>query len=245
MYTDSIKINDKYTHIKSNIIDDGIWNFICYLKANNIDDINAIFNNSKTNFINRVPRFYLLKSENIFSHLSSIEKEYNYYCKDSWFCTKLNNLNFDYKSKLDIKIKLSENNKEITKLIMKGFSTNDPEDPYGDLSITYQEALETNLGKTKNDFITKHFIAYLNKSPIAILSVTFKDNIAYLNNATTLKEYKGNGVAKELFSYVINYLKSQKIKEVVFATETGAYTEQFYKKLGFEIVDYGYCFEEK
>ena len=245
MYVDKVIEYDDFTFVGSDTIDDGIWNFVCNLKANNIDSFIKTFENSKNLFIDRTPRFYILQSEKMSRWLEMLKSKYKLYCKDTWFVTNITDLRLEYKSKINIEIKLCENKKDIIETIMKGFSTGEVNDPYGDLSPTYRTALNKTFGKEQSGYKTYHYVAYYNNQPISIATATIKDDVAYLNNLTTLKEFKGNGVAKELLSYLINQLKKQKVKTVVFATETGAYTEELYKKLGFAIADYGFCFGEK
>ena len=245
MYVDDINRKDCYTLIKSHIIDDGIWNFICNLNVRNINEIQDLLDLNRNSFINSTPRFYILQDEPISNMIKQIKEKYNLYCKDSWFCTNLKDLDLNYKSKISININISKNKNEVIDTIMKGFSTGDPNDPYGDLSPLYRCALETNWNKMVRDYKSIHYIAYFNNQPVSIATATFKKDYAYLNNVTTLKEYKGMGIAKELLTFLINDLKNKNINYIVFATETGEYTEAFYKKLGFKIINYGYCFEEK
>jgi len=245
MYVDDICDYKDFILVKSNIIDDGIWNFICNIKNNSYDGIIELFENSKHLFVNRVPRIYFLSNQLDNKILSRLSENYNLYCKDSWFCTYISKLDLDYKSSLTLDIRISNNKDDIIDTIMKGFSTGDPNEPYGDLSPTYREALESKFNlKTKN-VETLHYVAYYQNKPISIATASINNEDAYLNNVTTLKEFKGNGVAKELLSFLIKDLKNRNVKEIIFATETDEYTEKFYKKLGFEVVEYGYCFEEK
>lgn len=245
MYVDGVCDCEDFTLIKSNIIDDGIWNFICNIKSDSYKKIIEIFEKSKSLFVNRIPRFYFLKSELDNDKFNQLLLDYNLYCKDSWFCTKIENLNFDYKSKLDLNIKICHNKDDVIETIMNGFSTGDPNDPYGDLSPTYREALESKLDLKIDNVETLHYVAYYQNKPISIATVSINGKDAYLNNVTTLKEFKGNGVAKELLSHLIKDLKNRNVKKIIFVTETDEYPEKFYKNLGFEVVEYGYCFEEK
>lgn len=245
MYVDNVEKKDEYTFISSNIIDDGIWTFICNLKAGKVGEVKKLFESSKNLFIDRVPRFYILSDEINEAVLGELKQQYNVYCEDSWFCTNLNLIDLNYKAKISLDVKLCDNKEDIIETIMKGFSTGDPNDPYGDLSPTYREALEVNFGKENDGFKSKHFVAYYKGKPISIATITHNQEIAYLNNVTTLKEFKGKGVAKEVLTNCIKYLKETGVSEIMFATETGEYTENFYKNLGFKVVNYGYCFEEK
>jgi GNAT superfamily N-acetyltransferase len=245
MYVDDMCDYKDFILVKSNIIDDGIWNFICNINSDSYDKIESIFDESKLLFINRIPRFYFLKNELNNETLNKLLLNYNLYCKDSWFCTDVSKLDLEYRSSLTLDIKISNNKEDVIETIMKGFSTGDPDDPYGDLSPTYRQSLEEKFDLIIEGIDTLHYVAYYLDKPISIATISINSNIAYLNNVTTLKEFKGNGVAKELLSYLIKDLKNRNVKEIIFATETDEYTEKFYKKLGFEVVEYGYCFEEK
>lgn len=243
MYVDKVQSKKDYTLILSRDIDDEIWNFICFLNTKTIDDVKTIYEISKAEFKERVPRFYILQSEN--KDVEQIKNDYHLVCEDSWFVTDLKDLHLEFKSKLPIKVKICKNKKDVVETIMQGFSTGDPKDPYGNLSPTYRLALEKRFGLSKNNYQTIHYVAYFDKKAIAIATLTYKGKVAYLNNVTTLKEYKGNGISKEILSYALNNISKLGVKTIMFATETNAYTEEFYKKLGFKIANHGYCFEEK
>lgn len=246
MYVDDIAVYNNFTMVKSDIIDDGIWNFIFDVKAKNYKKYKNIFNGSKEKFGSLVPRFYVLASDKC-KFLEQLKTDYNIYCEDSWFKTSINNLNLNYKAKIDVDVQQSKNKQEIIDCIMDGFSTGDPNDPYGDLSPTYRESLNKKLFTSTPGYNTYHYTATCRGGgkAISIASITICGKNAYLNNVTTLKEYKGKAISKQVLSYLVEDLKNKKIKNIIFATEKGAYTEQYYKKLGFKIVDYGYCFEEK
>jgi ribosomal protein S18 acetylase RimI-like enzyme len=245
MYVDEIISYDSFKMVRSNIIDDGIWNFVYNIRANNFDDFVKKFNKSKRCFKNRVPRFYFLESDESSKYLDKLRENYNLYCEDSWFNTPLEKLNLNYKAKIDVEIKISNDKQEIIDCIMEGFSTHDPNDPYGNLSPTYRESLNKKLFDENLIYKTYHYVAKHKGKVVSIAGITINGKTAYLNNVTTLKGFKGKGISKELLSFIVSELKNKNIQNIVFATETGAYTEKYYKKLGFEVVDYGYCFEVK
>lgn len=238
LYVDKIEEHKDCFFVHSDIVDDGIWNFILVKENGNYKET---FEAYKSKFNRRIPRFYLLNPKT--SLLKEILKRYKIYCEDSWFITKVNDLDFYYKGKLNISIK-NANKEDVIETIINGFSTHNPEDPYGDLSPTYRTCLEQKFKTHSQKYEIKHFVAYYWNKPISIASITYDKNTAFLNNVTTLKEYKGNGIAKQILSEILIFLKSKNIKEICFATEKNAYTESFYSKLGFKIVSYGYCFEE-
>lgn len=245
MYVDEIVFGDDFKMVKSNIIDDGIWNFVYDIKVKGYDDLVSKFNQSKKHFQNRVSRFYILKSDENAKYLKKLKQNYNTYCEDSWFMTPIEELSLNYKAKINVDIEISNNKQKIVDCVMDGFSTHDPNDPYGDLSPTYRESLEKKLFTKNAKHPTFHYVAKHNGKVVSIASITIKDNNAYLNNVTTLKEYKCKGISKEILTYIVKDLRTKNIQNIIFATETGAYTENYYKHLGFEVVDYGFCFEEK
>lgn len=237
MYVDDIKDYKDYVHIKSDIIDDGIWNFV-YTSS---DDIDNIFNKSRSLFVDRTPRVYVLSKSISSQKLEKYLQRYSTYCVDSWFCNDLSKIKLKLRSDFDLEIGLCEDKDVIINTIMEGFSTGDPNDPYGDLSPTYKESLEKKLSFGN----TVHLVAKYKGNVAGLASCTLKDGTAYLNNVTTLKQYKGHGIAKEVILNMVKLLKERDIKQIIFATEKNAYTEIFYKKLGFTVVEYGYCLEEK
>ncbi len=240
MYVDKIEEFDDAYMVRSDVIDDGIWNFL-FVKDNEKSD--EIFEAKKHLFVDRTPRFYILNPND--ELLGKLEEKYNMYCDDSWFISDLSTINLTQKSKIVVQISDSPSKEDVIETIMKGFSTGDPNDPYGDLSPTYRQALEMKWGGDSEQFECKHFVAYYDDKPVSIATITYNDEIAYLNNVTTLKEYKGNGISKEVLKEIVEFLKKNKIKIICFATENGAYTEDFYKKMGFVVKMQGYCFEEK
>lgn len=244
MYVDEIVFHKDFKMVKSNIIDDGIWNFIYDIKANNYNELINAFNQSKEFFKNRTPRLYILKSDKNEKYIDKLKDNYKIYCEDSWFNTPLNELNLNYKAKIDVVIVISNNKQEIIDCVMEGFSTNDPNDPYGDLSPTYRESLDKKLFTEQQNCKTINYVAKYRDKVVSMATITIKNNTAFLNNVTTLKEYKCKAISKEILSFIIKDLKNIKIQNIVFATETGAYTETYYKNLGFKVVDHGYCFEE-
>lgn len=245
MYVDKIDFGEDYKLVRSNIIDDGIWNFVYDIKAKGYDDFVSKFNQSKKLFKKRVPRFYILKSDENSKYLDELKQNFNVYCEDSWFKSPIEELNLNYKAKIDVEIEISNNKQEIVDCVMDGFSTHDPNDPYGDLSPTYRESLNKKLFDKNAKYPTFHYVAKHGGEVVSIAGITIKDTNAYLNNVTTQKEFKGKGISKEILTCIVNDLKTKHIQNIIFATETGAYTENYYKNLGFKVVDYGFCFEEK
>ena len=237
MYVDDVIDYESFVHIKSNIIDDGIWNFV-YSKSGNVAET---FEKSRSLFVDRTPRVYVLSKTLSTLKLNEYLSKYNTYCVDSWFCNNINNMRLNLVSDFNIEVELCEDKDIITNTIMEGFSTGDPNDPYGNLSPTYKEALEKKLGADN----LVHLIAKYEGNVAGIATCTLQGEYAFLNNVTTIKKYKGHGIAKEVILNMIKLLKEREIKYIVFATEKNAYTEIFYRKLGFSVVEHGYCLEEK
>lgn len=237
MYVDDVVEYKDFTHVKSEVIDDGIWNF-AYSNSGNVEET---FEKSRKLFIDRVPRVYVLSKNVSTLKLKEYLQKYNTYSVDSWFCNDVSKMWLKLVSDFNIEIELCTDKNVVINTIMEGFSTGDPNDPYGDLSPTYREALEKKIGSEN----VIHLIAKFEGNIAGLASCTIVGDYAYLNNVTTLKQYKGHGIAKEVILNMIKVLKERNVKYILFETEKNAYTEIFYKKLGFTVVEHGYCFEEK
>lgn len=75
------------------------------------------------------------------------------------------------------------------------------------------------------------FLAYNNADLIGVVGLeTFKD-IALLRSMIVKEEYRNKSYGKQIFSALVDYVKTQGIIELYLLTTTA---EKFFKKLGFQ-----------
>jgi ribosomal protein S18 acetylase RimI-like enzyme len=221
MYVDKITIDDGFINISSKDIKDGKWNFA----YSDSDDVDATFEKSQS-------RVYVLSKNLSQDKLNRCFNKYNVSYENSWFCNDLSKVKLKLKSDLRIQIELCEDKDIVINAIIEGFNLNDP---------SYKETLERKWDLED----TIHLIAKYEGNVAGLASCTIKGDVAYLCNVTTLKQYKGHGIAKEVILNMVKVLKDREVKQVIFSTPKDGFTEVFYKRLGFTVVEYGYCLEEK
>ena len=219
MYVDKITVEDEFINISSNDIKDGKWNFV----YSNRDDVDATFEKSQS-------RVYVLSKNLSQDKLNRCFNKYNVCYENSWFCNDLSKVKLKLKSDLRIQIELCEDKDIVINTIIEGFNLNDP---------SYRDTLERKWDLED----TIHLIAKYEGDVAGLASCTIKGDVAYLCNVTTLKQYKGHGIAKELILNMIKVFKDREVKQVIFSTPKDGFTEVFYKRLGFTVVEYGYCLE--
>ena len=246
LYIDEIKTCHDYKIVRSDFIDDKDNNFVFDLKFSNIASFEMLYKVAAKELKDREPRFYILKSEKNAKFLDYFKSKYNICCEDSWFFTNVEKLKLNHKAKIDIDIELSQNKQEIIDTILEGFSNDDLDGQNNEIFPAYRECLNNKLSVPVGGtpYKTYHYVAKHNGKVIAISTITTDCKDAFLDNVTTLKEYRRLGVAKEVLTFIINQLKLKNVKNIIFTTIAGAYTEEIYKSLGFQVVDYGVCFEE-
>ncbi len=199
------------------IIDDTLWNVAITTSEKNIEQIEKVFAER-----NLTPTLYCNKELN----LSGYKKSYTDAMMKKELKENVYSKTFD--------IAISEEKQPIIDLIMEGFSTHDSNDPYSDISPLYRNALEKNFGKSQTGWQSLHYVCKINGKSISIATATYQYEIAFVNNVTTLKDYRGKGIAKEIMSFLENNLLNRGVKQVVLTTEKDAYTEKFYEKLGYK-----------
>lgn len=116
---------------------------------------------------------------------------------------------------------------------MEGFSGDNPEDPYGELSDGYRVALRRSF-ECDSDYKIIHYLGIYEDEAISTATAVCKEDKAIIYNVTTKKKYQKQGVCKQTMSDVINDLKNIGIKTVCVQTEEGYYTERAYKSMGFK-----------
>lgn len=228
---------DNYDIYFSDNIDDTYWNLATNIKDRTKDDfykdlteIKNIFNSN-----NRQPAIYITPT----SPLYLIKEDLGLFEKgtDVWMILKdLNNFP-SYKSKLELTIiKVDKTNiDEFIESVMRGFSSDDPGDPYEELSDGYRIALQNSvLRKNDSNYKINHYLVKYNGENVATATAIYNGEIAFIYNVTTKREYRKNNICKELMSHIVNDLNNDNVKMVCLQTEKGFYPEQVYLNMGFE-----------
>ena len=231
----------------SDLIEDNYWNFAINLKSKNKDEFLVEWKNIKNDFIKykRQAIVYLTPELPIYEKKDELGLSEIY--TDSWLM--LENLkDFEYsKSKLNINIEeVDKNNLEdFIQGVSDGFSSGDSNDPYDSLSEGYKIALRESFKKKNTKYKIKHYLARYNNIVVGTATVNYNDEVACVYNVTTNRNYKKNGICKEIMSCLIKDMVDKGIKIICLQTEKGFYTEEVYLKLGFKKIFDGIAYGDK
>lgn len=245
----SNKIENKdYDIFYSNLIDDEYWN-MAYLKNNEIN-INEIYKKIETDMkkINRQPLIYItsnILNENLEHQMKNNKLEIAY--TDVWMIIE-NSKNFkNYKSNIEFSVhRVNDELKEkFIQAVMDGFSGDNPDDPYENLSDGYKKALGESFKENNSKYKVLHYLGIFENDSISTATVVYKKDKAIIYNVTTNKKYQKQGVCKQMMSNIIEDLNELGIKTVCVLTEQGFYTEQVYKNMGFKEIMLGKGYMKK
>ena len=85
------------------------------------------------------------------------------------------------------------------------------------------------------DFSATHFLCTADNEPIATARMRLFKDYAKIERLAVRKEYRGKGIGKEMFTFVINHIKELGYKTIKIHAQ--AYLVEFYEEFGF--VKYG------
>lgn len=228
----------------SKLIDDCYWNIGILKKFN--ADIDIVWDNVKNELQkrDRDSVLYIIPFDDY-----KISDDFKLLYTDVWMV--VDNLK-DYQNaecKIDVKFKIVTDDikDEFVNAVMNGFSGNDPNDPYEELSDGYKLALLNSFQKSniKNEFKIIHYAGLYKDIIVSTATVVYKKENAIIYNVTTKKQYQKMGICKEMMSYIISDLRKKGVKTVCVQTEQGYYTEKAYANMGFKEIMLGRAFTKK
>ena len=225
---------------------DYYWNY-AFLKNADVD-LKTVWQNIKMDMekLNRQPVLYLMSNVDnakIEQQLENCNLEHIY--TDVWLVVDDLAHFKNYESNIDVEISQvkAKEKEEFIQAIMDGFSSDDPEDPYGTLPEEYRAIYYLEFTDK-----TYHKLEYCGKyqgKMIATANVWHKGDTAIVYTVSTHKKYQKQGVCKKMMSQMIKDFRELGIKTVCVQTEQGFYTEQVYKKMGFREAMLGKTYGEK
>ncbi len=147
-----------------------------------------------------------------------------------WKCGDIDNKNFD-----SVKIVTTpEKLKTYLETFNACYQKNDPQNPYGELG-DYLKVAEAVWHKHNKSNRLEYFIIYKGDKPVAVSTLTNFEGIGYISNVGSLREVRGEGYGKTATLYCIQQSIKNGNDQHCLATEEGAYPNEFYKRVGFEI----------
>ncbi len=221
----------------SKMIADWYWNY-AFLKSPEVD-LKALWKEIKSDMqkLERQPVLYLMSNRDN----SKIEKQLgdchleNLYT-DCWMAIENLECFPAYESKLQVEISQvkEEEKAQFVQAVMEGFSSDDPEDPYGTLPEEYRKIYD--LKFEDGEFHKLEYCAKYKEEMVGTANLWYKGECAIIYSVSTKKEFQKQGICKKMMSNIIKDLRKLGIDTVCVQTEKGFYTEKIYQNMGFEEV---------
>lgn len=163
---------------------------------------------------------------------------------DVWMTKNIEDFE-DYESKNEVEISRvkAQEKSEFIGAVMDGFSSDDPNDPYGTLPEEYRILYE--LEFADHEFRKLEYCGKYQGKMMATANVWYKEDCAIIYTVSTKKEFQKQGVCKKLMAYLLKDLQKLGVKTVCVQTEQGFYTEKVYQKMGFCEVMLGKAYGER
>jgi predicted GNAT family N-acyltransferase len=81
------------------------------------------------------------------------------------------------------------------------------------------------------DFSSIHFLGVIEDEPVAVARMRLIKDCVKIERLAVRKEYRGKGIGKEMFAFVLNHIAEMRYKKVILHAQ--AYLVKFYGKFGF------------
>lgn len=207
------------------------WNFALINQTLDKNQIPII--EEKLRFFNRKPAIYF-ENTNLLAPFINVLKSNDYRLnnEDSWMFYEdkiIDTSGFD-------QIKRVESSKDLKiwlKILNDCYKINDPQNPYGELGSYI--GLAERAWKSNNSIGKfEYFIAFKEKIPVAVATLTYQGDLGYISNVGSIQEVRGQKYGKLVTLYCAHQARQRKINQICLSTEEGSYTNTFYKKIGFK-----------
>lgn len=233
---------EKYNIFYHNQIKDVYFNFITDINANTKEDFDKIMQEASTKI--------KAKNRDIVVYTSPTKKTFLYdayelVSSEVWQIYKdLNKIKF-IKTNCPFEVTLEPTNdmKLYSEELIKAYQTGDPQDPYGDLDITYQEVY-ANYTKPQNNFTYEFLFAKINDEIVGITQGVYDNEIYGIYGLAVKKQFRNQGIGKEIVKQQLQMCKNKNLKLAFLQTEDGYYPANLYRKLGFEDICLKYYYKK-
>lgn len=183
--------------------------------------------------LDRRPAVYFENRQDLQPFIDFLKgKRYKFKFEDSWMFHSGENIDTDRFNQA----KKVTNESEFA-VFLKTFDTcyqkDDPQNAYGELG-NYLSVAEKVWRRHNLTNRLEYFTVYKDDEPIAVSSLTNYGDIGYISNVGSLRKVRGQGFGKIASLYCVAQSKKHGNTEHCLATEEGTYSNEFYKRIGFD-----------
>ena len=243
MYFTGIKKFDYGVFLSSKEIEDTYYNYCAQMKVNG-NDFDGNWAKVKAMFpSNRVPALYVTPSSDLYGqerrYLHSFERQYT----DAWMVMQDESILTQFKSDSKISVRPVESESDFEKVFVETFqiaySSDDPNDPYGQLSPTYKSSLRNSWGEN-SQYKKRHYIAEYEGQPAGVITAISNNGLVGIYNVGTISKFRHFGIGKAMMSTVAKEVGKDDV--LFLQTEKGSLVEKWYETMGFQAIFYGECY---
>ena len=154
----------------------------------------------------------------------------------------LKNLSVDAKIEVRPIVKQEDFEGLFVETFHTAYSSDDPNDPYGQLSPTYKNSLRNSWGKNP-EYKKDHYLASYEGVPAGVITAVSYQGFVGVYNVGTVPKYRHHGVGEAMMATVARELKDNDV--LFLQTAKGSLVEKWYEKMGFQTIFLGECYTEQ
>ena len=124
------------------------------------------------------------------------------------------------------------------------FSTGDKEDPYGSSDKGYIDIYENYKENANSKYSREFYFVKVDEKIVGVTVSVYGDGICGIYGLAIKKEYRKNGIGKEVLRQQLKICKSKNVDIAFLKTEEGHYPAEMYRKFGFKDVCNVYYYVE-
>ena len=225
-YITNISVKDKaeFCNIQKNIKEqmNNLNRKVCYI----ISPANEIIYNNRKDFFNEYS-FEEIHNEiwQIFDDFDNIENIKKY-------------------GILNVELVKTNDMKKFAIINDECFNTGDKEDPYGSSDKGYIDIYENNKENANSKYNKEFYFVKVDKKIVGVTVSVYGDGICGIYGLAIKKEYRKNGIGKEVLRQQLKICKSKNVDIAFLKTEEGYYPAEIYRKFGFKDVCNVYYYVE-
>ena len=152
--------------------------------------------------------------------------------------------NIETKCSLNIRLEKTNDMNLYADINDKGFNTNDKDDPYGSLDTEYKKVFLKYKNTNNINYKQEFYIVYNEDIPVGAITLTYNNFIMGIYGLTILREYRKQGIGKDILKQVLILAKNKNLKLAFLQTEHGYYPAKMYSKIGFKDLCMLYIYSE-
>lgn len=235
MYFSEYVPGNNYVLLFSDLIEDAYYNYLAHIDGK----LEGILEETTPAFIERgrKPAFYFTPlSSEYKAGAEEAPQGFTKWATDAWMTLGDSTVLANYRTPEGITVeRVDESNREeYVKAFAQAYSSDNPDDPYGQLPASYTESLRRSFNYQPKEYKKVYLMARMNDIPVSVVTMFYDDSIAGVYGLGTIHGYRERGVGKSLMAELLREASANGVKQMMLQTEFGSYVEGWYQRMGFK-----------